>query len=550
MGNKTAKEGLQDVTKRTEERVGKITVSGRYHRTPKKLEDDYVLETKVLGSGYNGSVHLAKDKRTNVKYAVKGFKLHGVNREKKEELETECEIFLSMDHPHVARLTDVYESEDVLSLVMECMEGGELFHRVTEKRRFSEKDAAEAAHQMLLAVNYIHTHNIVHRDIKLENFLYETKEGSHLKLIDFGFSKIWEPNTKMALSCGTLAYVAPEVLDKSYTNKCDLWSLGVVIFILLVGYMPFAGSESHQVQMIKAGKCTFRKESWAKVSKEASEFVSKLLEKNPTKRLSAEQALQEDWIKRRTHIPDPEQVDQDTMKALTDFAQASLFRRACMSVMAWSLTAEDRAQVRQAFLELDTSNTGVITAGQFKKVMQERFHIEDDKIKAAFDALDTTHSEEIHYSDFLAAMVSSRIQVHDEVLAQTFRRFDTDNTGYITTVNLKEILGESFEGEDTDKLIAEAHVGHDGKISYQEFIEYLKHPESDDAHQDAAHKVIDNQLKKNPTGSNSGNTPQTGSSNRSVGPKPLRQRTGVGGSGGGAASKREDVKQQKCCSLQ
>merc|ERR1719440_1813178 len=167
------------------------------------------------------------------------------------------------------------------------MEGGELFHRVTEKRRFSEKDAAEAAHQMLLAVNYCHTHGIVHRDLKLENFLYEKPDTDHLKLIDFGFSHIWEPNTKMALSCGTLAYVAPEVLDKSYTNKCDLWSLGVVIFILLVGYMPFAGSESHQVQMIKAGKCTFRKESWAKVSKEASEFVSKLLVVDVEKRLSA-----------------------------------------------------------------------------------------------------------------------------------------------------------------------------------------------------------------------------------------------------------------------
>merc|ERR1719444_653260 len=92
---------------------------------------------------------------------------------------------------------------------------------------------------MLLAVNYIHSHGVVHRDIKLENFLYETKEGDHLKLIDFGFSKIWSPNTKMRASCGTLAYVAPEVLSQNYTSKCDLWSLGFIAFILLFGYMPF-----------------------------------------------------------------------------------------------------------------------------------------------------------------------------------------------------------------------------------------------------------------------------------------------------------------------
>merc|ERR1719146_162919 len=113
--------------------------------------------------------------------------------------------------------------------------------------------------------------------------------------------------------------------------------------------------------------------------------------------------------------------------------------------MAWSLTADDRASVRQAFLDIDTSNRGVITAAEFKKVLQDRFHVDDEKIKQAFQALDTSHTDEIHYSDFLAAMVSSRIKMHDEVLAQTFRRFDTDNSGFITAANLKEVLGETFE---------------------------------------------------------------------------------------------------------
>merc|ERR1712110_1227643 len=152
---------------------------------------------------------------------------------------------------------------------MECMEGGELFERVIEKKKFTESDAANAVHQMLLALNYIHQKNIVHRDLKLENFLYEKKGGDHLKLIDFGFSHVWEPNTKMATSCGTLAYMAPEVLTKSYTSQCDLWSLGVITFILLAGYMPFSGSESYQVSCIKAGKYTWRKDQWKNVSETA-----------------------------------------------------------------------------------------------------------------------------------------------------------------------------------------------------------------------------------------------------------------------------------------
>mmetsp|Transcript_66089 Transcript_66089/g.125059 ORF Transcript_66089/g.125059 Transcript_66089/m.125059 type:complete len:530 (-) Transcript_66089:177-1766(-) len=496
MGNKSAKAGLADVQKRTEERVGKVTVTGRYHRLPKKLEDDYELEPKVLGSGYNGSVHLAKSRSTGGRFAVKGFKLHGVSDEKKEELETECEIFLSMDHPHVARLTDVYESEDTLDLVMECMEGGELFHRVTERKRFNERDAAEATFQMLLAVNYIHTHGIVHRDIKLENFLYERKDTDHLKLIDFGFSKIWQPNTKMALSCGTLAYVAPEVLDKSYTSQCDLWSLGVVVFILLVGYMPFGGTESHQVQMIRKGKYNMRPEAWKRVSKEANEFIAALLVVDPEKRMNAEAAINHAWlVKKRKESNTSGEVDKATVDALVAFGQASAFRRATMQVMAWSLTNDERAKVRDAFLAMDKNKTGTITAGEFKKVLENEFHITDEEAGRAFHALDTSHDSEVHYADFLAAMLTSRIQLHDKLLKQTFRRFDTDNTGYITSEDLKKILGDSIDGAEADQLVAEVDTSHDGKIDYQEFIHYVKHPEAHPTHLEATNRVIDRQLK-------------------------------------------------------
>merc|ERR1719433_1595447 len=155
---------------------------------------------------------------------------------------------------------------------MECLEGGELFDRVIERKRFSENDASDAVRQMLLALNYLHSAGIVHRDLKLENFLYDKKGGDHLKLIDFGFSKVWDPNVKMHLSCGTLSYVAPEVLEKNYGSQCDLWSLGVICYILLSGQMPFAGSESVQTQNIKEGKYQMRPDKWSKVPKEAVHF--------------------------------------------------------------------------------------------------------------------------------------------------------------------------------------------------------------------------------------------------------------------------------------
>jgi len=496
----TSKKGLEEALSRAEGRVGKITITGRYHRNPKKLTDDYEVEKTVLGSGYNGSVFMAKTKTGKEKYAVKAFKLNGVPKEKKEELVTECEIFLAMDHPHVARLVDVYESEEKLDLVMECMSGGELFQRVTERKRFSERDAAEAVRQMLLAINYIHSHGVVHRDLKLENFLYESNESNHLKLIDFGFSKVWHRNTKMDLSCGTLAYVAPEVLDKDYTSQCDLWSLGVIVFILLVGYMPFSGTEQAHVKAIKSGKYLVKPDKWKTVSDTAQAFVKALLVVKPTERLTAEQAMQHAFVLSASaaeqDVDRNASIDQATVDALCSFGQASKFRRACMNVMAWSLTNEERKQVRDAFLELDQDKTGTVKLWEFKKVMEDQFHVSDEQAISVFHALDAGHTDEIHYSEFLAAMCSSRIALHDDLLKSTFRRLDTDNTGFITVANLKEVLGGSFDGEEVEEMLKEADLKHEGKISLEDFIAYMKDPGASESHINAAGAIIDNGVSK------------------------------------------------------
>jgi len=490
---------LDGVMKSAASRLGTLAISGRFHKAPKELSDSYIVKTEVLGSGYNGSVFKATAKEGGLTYAVKDFKLTGLNAEKRAELEGECEIFLSLDHPHVARLVDIYQSEDQLRMVMECMEGGELFDRVLSKKKFTEKDAADATYQMLLAVNYIHSHGIVHRDIKLENFLYEKPDSDFLKLIDFGFSKVWNSSTKMKMSCGTLAYVAPEVLGKSYTDKCDMWSLGVVVFIILCGYMPFSGSEQAQQTQIKSGKFTV-KDGFKNLSPLASDFITKLILVDPTKRMSAEEALKHDFITKRSDLAkaaETAEVDASVVSSLQQFAHASKFKRACLSAMAWSLTNEERMVLRKSFMAIDTSNNGVITLAEFKAVVEEHFEVSDDKVNEMFASMDTSSTEEIHYTDFLAAMVASRVQMHDHLLKSAFKRFDADNTGFITAEDLKVVLGETYEGTEVTALLAEADVDHDGKISYEEFIAFVK---SDGAQEtratEVAHSVIDKQIEK------------------------------------------------------
>lgn len=496
MGNSSStKKTLEDVVERSESRSGKLAITGRYHRLPQKLEDEYNVLPKVLGSGYNGQVHLAESKTSKQKFAVKGFRLNGISNEKKEELSAEVEIFLAMDHPHVARLVDVYEGDDSLNLVMECMTGGELFKRVTKSRRFSERDAADVTFQMLLALIYIHNHGIVHRDIKLENFLYEKEDTSYLKLIDFGFSHVWKPNTKMALSCGTLAYVAPEVLDQDYTSQCDMWSFGVTVFIILFGYMPFSGSEERQIMAIKGGHYLTKKAVWDLVSGEAQDFVKKLLVLDPAKRLTAEGAMKHAWLAERDKLESGD-VNQGIADALAGFGQASAFRRACMSMMAWSLTMDERAQVREAFLQLDPERNGAIKLHEFKQVMMDKFNITDEEAMYTFQSIDVNHDDEIHYTEFLAAMVTTRINLNDGLLAQTFRRFDVDNSGYITAANLREVLGESFDDVEVAKMLEEADVSHDGKISYQEWMDYLKGGGAREGHAEAAGSIVDRTMKQ------------------------------------------------------
>eukprot|EP00928_Gymnodinium_smaydae_P063656 TRINITY_DN47174_c0_g1_i1.p1 TRINITY_DN47174_c0_g1~~TRINITY_DN47174_c0_g1_i1.p1 ORF type:complete len:558 (-),score=122.34 TRINITY_DN47174_c0_g1_i1:50-1723(-) len=491
---KASASSIDLATERAQSRAGRVTVTGRFNRRPKRLDDDYtILRDEVLGSGYNGSV--LKATRGDHKFAVKALRLSGVSEDVRAQLETECEIFLGMDHPHVARLVDVYESKDRLDLVMECMEGGELFDRVREQRRFSEKDAAHAAYQMLLAINYIHSRKVVHRDLKLENFMYEKKDTDHLKLIDFGFGKIWSPDTVMRSTCGTLSYVAPEVLKGEYGMQCDIWSLGVVIFIMLVGYMPFKGDEEKVMKQISSGQCIWNKKAWSKVSETGISFVKSLLVVNASSRLTAEQALAHEWIAQREgHAGHDGLVDQEVVNALCRFAEASNFKRACMSLMAWSLSCEERAAVRDAFIEMDTSRRGTITLKEFQHVLSTRFKIEDVAAQRIFAALDTSGDQEIQYTEFLAAMVNTRIAVHDDLLMRTFHRFDVDNTGVISIANLKVVLGEQFNGEQVEQLLREADINGDGEISCEEFMGFLKGGGASNVHLEAAEKLIEAQI--------------------------------------------------------
>lgn len=457
------------------ERLDTLQVKGRYF-TQRVLQDDFEVSGDILGTGCSGAVLAARSRHRPGRFAVKAYDLQYLDPGQKERLAGEVAVFLSLDHPHIARLFSVYESKDQLSLIMERMDGGELFERVCQTDRFSENDAAQATWHMLQSVSYIHSRGVVHRDLKLENFLYDAPGSDFLKLIDFGFSKFFPNDQKMREAMGTLAYVAPEVLRHRYARgSCDMWSLGVIVFILLSGEMPFHGrTDAETARKIKAGKYKLHWSRWYHISKRAKDFLEKLLVVCPKKRLDAVAALQHPWITSLAMAP---AVPESVVTCFLNFAHATKFQRACLQAMAWSLTLEERRKLRGDFIHL--SRQGVIKQQHLREFLSTQMQEDSEKLREALRALDILQNQtgdDISYSSFLAAMIAcTKLEETSHAAKSAFRRFDHTDSGYLSPSKLREVLGEDF---DVEVIFKEVDRDQDGKINIDEFLAHLNDVQS------------------------------------------------------------------------
>lgn len=272
--------------------------ASKVHRD-KHIRDVYKLKEKI-GQGSYATVRRAtrlKDDETVAVKVVKKARL--TDEEEKRGLKEEVKLLLQVSHPQIVKLYEVYESKKNVYLIMELLNGGEMFDRIVEEQNFSEAIAAYTIVQILDALIYCHDRGICHRDLKPENLFYHSKaKDSKLVIGDFGLAKNCGDNL-MKTCCGTPQYVAPEVLAmKPYDTKVDCWSLGVILYILLCGYAPFA-AENHPAlyEKIKKAKVVFDPRDWKNISKEARDLVVKLLHRDPKKRYSAKQAKAHPWLK-------------------------------------------------------------------------------------------------------------------------------------------------------------------------------------------------------------------------------------------------------------
>uniref|UniRef100_A0A8B9YPY8 non-specific serine/threonine protein kinase n=1 Tax=Bos mutus grunniens TaxID=30521 RepID=A0A8B9YPY8_BOSMU len=282
--------------------AGAPALGGR--REPKKyaVTDDYQLSKQVLGLGVNGKVLECFHRRTGQKCALK---LLYDSPKARQEVDHHWQ---ASGGPHIVRILDVYEnmhhSKRCLLIIMECMEGGELFSRIQERgdQAFTEREAAEIMRDIGTAIQFLHSRNIAHRDVKPENLLYTSKDkDAVLKLTDFGFAKETTQNA-LQTPCYTPYYVAPEVLGpEKYDKSCDMWSLGVIMYILLCGFPPFYSNTGQAIspgmkRRIRLGQYGFPSPEWSEVSEDAKQLIRLLLKTDPTERLTITKFMNHPWI--------------------------------------------------------------------------------------------------------------------------------------------------------------------------------------------------------------------------------------------------------------
>ncbi|UKK02090.2 calcium-dependent protein kinase [Theileria orientalis] len=445
----------------------------------KSIEDVYNLAEDKLGKGSYGNVIKGVHRLSGATRAVKIIRKAKI--ENAMRMKREIQIMKKLDHPNIIKLFEVYEDTEHLYLVMEMCSGGELFDRIVNKGSFSENYAAFIMRQVFSAIAYCHNKNVLHRDLKPENILYcNSSSSSTIKIIDWGFATKCFKSHKFTSLVGTPYYVAPEVLLGNYDKACDIWSAGVIMFILLVGYPPFHGSNNAEIlRNVKRGSIKFIPKHWSHVSKSAMDLITRCLSYVPGTRISAVDALNHEWIIKCTSLPPmvAPNVSKSLARRFRNFLKYNKMKQMALTCIAYHLSERELAPLTSAFEALDRDGDGMLSISEVTTGLRESRDTQAN-IEQMARELDTDQSGAIEYTEFIAASIDSRLYDQNDFCSRAFHIFDTDGDGKITREDMLRVFtaestSVSLTHDMVDEILNEVDLDRDGTISYQEFYSML-----------------------------------------------------------------------------
>lgn len=455
-----------------------------------KFENHYKTIEKI-GNGAFGKVykvlHITSGQVRALKIVNKSMIKY---QDDEKEFLKEIELLAKLDHPSIIKVYEYFFYDENYYVIQEYCKGGELYEQIYQFESFTEKIAAEIMFQLLSAVCYLHSNNIVHRDLKPENIMLESKNigDFSIKLIDFGTANYCSEGKELTQKVGTSYYIAPEVVMKRYNKSCDVWSCGVILFILLCGYPPHDGETDEEIMdAVVRDDIVYEENEWKNISQEAQSFVKKLLTRTYKDRITAEQCLKEDWLVNHNKN-NQSQIKlyniSSQMQNFQKFDSKLKLKNAIMAFMVHHLATEEMTkELKQIFKRMDKSGDGRLSLEELKEGFKEIYKqnqlntkenfVPDLEIERRFYAIDTDKSGFIEIEEFLTVTISEELLLNEKNLMLTFNYFDKDRSGQLDCQEIEELLQirskEEGNAQLVKDLITKYDTNHDGVLSFEEF---------------------------------------------------------------------------------
>ncbi len=455
-----------------------------------KTENDPLKEytkIKLLGKGTFGEVFLVKHNVTGIIRAMKVIDKNSEEELSDEEILNEINILKKIDHPNIMKIFEFYSTPTTYYLILEFCEGGDLNDFVSTNK-LSEFQVIYIMFQIFSAINYCHKMNILHRDLKPDNILIKKNEDGlcRVKICDFGTSSIFKKGQNHKEIIGTLCYMAPEVFKEKYNQKCDLWSCGVIMYILLTGKSPFIGRDDDQI-IEKILFNSYNTDLIKKYNRHTKELLSKLLEKDPKKRISADEALNHKvfYIHKTKEILNEIQDEAIIFKFIDNLKKYKSDLVLKETTIAYLVhNYPDLDEVNDAcklFDKLDVNGNGKITKDEL--FIGLSLFIEDDNLKKDADEiflnLDTDNNNYISYEEFIRAAIDKEIFLKEDILKFAFQYFDKDNNGNISIEELEMVFKDNIKGKDCKEqlhsILREVDIYDEKDINFDEFIKIMEY---------------------------------------------------------------------------